>query len=244
MVIKMESSIKGKRVLFMGDSITALYMGERGWPRYFCEANEITQHACVAVAGAHWCDYEDTVYDGNPVFKGNERNPNNTMGNQVEKVRRAKNAGDEKYSDFDIIIMAAGSNDAMPESDEITDAQFFKDGEYVPLEEANTRTWGGSIRYVCESLYELYPNAALFICGPIQADDKVRPFRSILKKGEFLHTMSARLSVSFIDTIHCGIYGRYEKWGENGRSLVDGLHPNANGARQMGRFIASAVKRA
>ena len=237
----MENFLKGKRVLFMGDSITSLYMTEWGWPRYFCEILEPSHHASVAVAGAHWCDYEDTVYDGNPVYV-NTYNPNNTMGNQVEKLKRQKAAGNPDYSDFDVIIMAAGTNDAMPEASEITDAQFFKDKEYLPLEKADRLTWGGSIRYVSESLYELYPNAYQFICTPIQADDNIRAFRSILEKGRVLKEIAARLSVRYIDTLYCGVYGRYEKWQSNGRSLGDGLHPNVNGAKQIGFFNAMAVK--
>lgn len=237
----MENFLKGKRVLFMGDSITSLYMAEWGWPRHFCEILEPSHHACVAVAGSHWCDYEDTVYDGNPVYV-NTYNPNNTMGNQVEKLKRQKAAGNPDYSDFDVIIMAAGTNDAMPESSEITDAQFFKDKEYVPLDEADRRTWGGSIRYVSESLYELYPNAYQFICTPIQADDNVRAFRSILEKGRVIKEIAARLSIRYIDTLYCGVYGRYEKWDNQGRSLGDGLHPNVNGAKQIGFFNAMAVK--
>ena len=243
-VIYMIYNFKDKKVLFMGDSITALYMGERGWPRYFCEILGIEKHLCTAVAGSHWCDYEDTVYDGNPVFKGNEHNPNNTMCNQIEKLKIHKEAGEEAYADFDIIIMAAGTNDKMPESNEITDAQFTKDGIFIPLEEADTKTWGGSIRYVSEKLYDMYPNARQFICTPIQADEKVRPFRSILAKGAFLKEISARISVNYIDTLYCGIYARYEKWQENGRSLVDGLHPNAHGVKQMAEFIAAAVRNA
>jgi lysophospholipase L1-like esterase len=237
----MENYLKGKRVLFMGDSITSLYMGTHGWPKYFCEMLEPAHHACVAVAGAHWCDYPDTEYDGNPIYVSTH-NPNNTMGNQVEKLKRQKAAGNPDYADFDVIIMAAGTNDAMPESAEVTDAQFYVDGAYVPLEKADRLTWGGSIRYVSESLYELYPNAYQFICTPVQADDKIRGFRSILEKGRVLKEIAARLSVRYIDTLYCGIYGRYEKWDNNGRSLADGLHPNENGARQMAFFIANAVK--
>ena len=237
----MENYVKGKRVLFMGDSITALYMGSRGWPKYFCELLEPSHHASVAVAGARWRDFEDTVYDGDPVFRLDVHNPNNTMCNQMEKIKRKKAAGDEDFSDFDVIIMAAGTNDAMPEDSAVTDAQFFADGEYVPLEKADTHTWGGAIRYVSESLYELYPNAVQFICTPIQADDNTRPFRSILEKGRVLKEIAARLSVRYIDTLHCGIYGRYEKRHVNGRSLVDGLHPNDAGhaviARKLTNFL-------
>lgn len=228
----------------MGDSITALYMGQRGWPKYFCELLGIESHACTAVAGAHWCDYEDTIYDGDPIFKANEYTPNNTMCNQLVKAKMQKQAGNPDFADFDIIIMAAGSNDKMPEDTEVTDAQFCRDGVYIPLSEVDTTTWGGAMRYVSEGLYELYPNATQFMCTPIQADEKIRSFRSILAKGEFIKETSAHLSVRCIDTLYCGIYSRYEKWGENRRSLVDGLHPNENGAKQMAQFIAAAVKAA
>lgn len=238
----MENHLKGKRVLFMGDSITALYMGERGWVRYFREILEPAHTVCVAVAGARWCDSEDTVYDGEPVFRAQGANPNNTMGNQIEKIKRAKAKGDPDFADFDAIIMAAGTNDKMPESREIADAQFFDGKDYVPLEHADRKVWGGAVRYVSESLYGLYPDAVQFICTPIQACDVRRSFRSILEKGNALKELSARLSVRCIDTIHCGIYGRYEKYEKNGRSLIDGLHPNSYGAKQMGTYIAMAVK--
>ncbi len=238
---EMENFLKGKRVLFMGDSITSLYMGERGWPRYFCELTEPAHHASTAVAGACWFDKEHTVYDGKPVFDPND-NVNNVMGNQVEKLKQRKAAGDPDYSDFDVIIMAAGTNGGLDESTEVTDAQFYRDGRYVPLSEVDRLTWGGSIRYTVESLTELYPNAYQFLCTPIQADDKIRPFRDILKKGNFIKEMAARLSVRYIDTLYCGIYGRYEEWEKNGRDLIDGLHPNESGARKMAFFIAMAIK--
>ncbi len=237
----MENFLKGKRVLFMGDSIMALYMENRGWPKYFCELLEPAHHACVAVPGAHWCDYENSVLDGNPVFNPGDYS-GNTMSNQMEKIKLQKAAGNPDFADFDVIIMAAGTNDDMPECAEICDAQFCRDGAYVPLDEVDRKTWGGAVRYVCESLYELYPNAYQFICTPVQAVDNIRPFRSILEKGRALKEIAARLSVRYIDTLYCGIYGRYEKWEENGRCLADGLHPNANGAKQMGFFNAMAVK--
>ena len=238
----MENFVKGKRVLFMGDSITALYLGKRGWPKYFAELLEPAHTACTAVAGARWRDYPDTVWDGNPRFTPDLPMPHNTMCNQMEKIRRLHAAGDPDYADFDVVLMACGTNDGMPEPADVTDAQFYRDGAYVPLADADTHTWGGAIRHVSESLDALYPNAVQFILTPIQADDAVRPFRSILEKGRVLNEIAARLSVRTIDMLHCGIYGRYEKLHENGRCLVDGLHPNEHGARQMGHFAAMAVR--
>jgi hypothetical protein len=44
-----------------------------------------------------------------------------------------------------------------------------------------------------------------------------------------------------IDTIRCGINGVFEKKDANGRYLVDGLHPNMNGARKIGYYNAAKV---
>lgn len=240
----MKNFLKGKRVLFMGDSITALYMGERGWPKYFCDILEPAHHASTAVSGATWRDKKNTIYDGNPMFMPKDPvvSENNVMGNQVEKLKKMKAENNPDYLDFDVIIMAAGTNDISLEDQATTDAQFFKDGEYVPLENVDRHTWGGAIRYVSESLYELYPNAYQFICTPIQAEDNIRPFRSILAKGQLIKDIAARLSIRYIDTLHCGIYGRYEHVEQKGRDLHDGIHPAIDGAKKMGFFNAMAVK--
>ena len=241
----MDNFLKGKRVLFMGDSITALYMSERGWPKYFCELLEPDFHASVAVSGARWCDRSiDVEYDGDPMFKPKEPDVmlKNCMGNQVEKLRRQKAAGNPDYQDFDVIIMAAGTNDTRLDSIEEVYQQFYRDGEYVPLDKVNRCTWGGAMRYVIESLYELYPNAHQFVCTPIQGVEPTRPFSVIKQKGDLIKYIAAQLSVKYIDTLYCGINGRYEYVQEEGRDLKDGLHPNKNGAQKIALFNAMAVK--
>lgn len=241
----MDNFLKGKRVLFMGDSITALYMSEWGWPKYFCELLEPDFHLSVAVSGAHWCDRRINLeYDGDPVFKPKEDDVmiKNVMGNQIEKLKRQRAAGNPDYQDFDVIIMAAGTNDVRLDSIEEIDQQFFRDGEYVPLDKVNRCTWGGSVRYAVESLYELYPNAHQFICTPIQGHESMRSFKIIKQKGDILKYIAARLSVKYIDTLYCGIYGRYEIPGAKGRDLSDGLHPSVDGAKKIGFFNAMAIK--
>ena len=138
--------------------------------------------------------------------------------------------------------MAAGTNDPKIDSIEDVNQQFYKNGEYVPLDKVNICTWGGAMRYVIESLYELYPDAHQFVCTPIQGVEPTRPFTSIKQKGDLIKYIAARLSVKCIDTLYCGINGRYETQGEEGRDLKDGLHPNKNGAQKIGFFNAMAVK--
>lgn len=236
---------KGKKILFMGDSITALGTGTRGWPGYF---NEIIEPECfvnTAVSGARWCDYSDTVYDGNPVFAGEDDNHNNTMGNQIEKLLRGVDEDNENYSyveeyaSFDMILIACGTNDATPTAD--IESAFTADSEIVELDTLDRTVFANAFRYVIENLQTMYPDAQIFICTPIQGYITTRSYSSIKAKGDYLKLLAGRMSVEVIDTFECGVCGIYEKKDENGRYLIDGLHPNVAGAQVMGEYNARAV---
>ena len=229
------------KVLFMGDSITFL----NAWVSHF---NKIIK------PGAHWCDYEDTVYDGAPVWRAEDGGgPNNTICNQVEKVLRAKDENhplyqkNEAYNDFDVIFVSAGTNDdipdAVPSPEEINTQFLNNDNTTLPLSEVDCKTFAGAMRYTYEHLRRLYSNAKILYCSPIQADENIRSFASIKLKGQLIKAICDRISdVVFVDTFNCGICGIYEKWQTNGRDLIDGLHPNDNGGKKIAEYNARAVK--
>ncbi len=73
---------KGKKILFMGDSITALGV----LVEYFNEIMEPKKFVNIAVSSATWKDNANTVYDGNPLFNGPDMNVHNTVCNQVKKI--------------------------------------------------------------------------------------------------------------------------------------------------------------
>lgn len=237
-------------VLFMGDSITYL----KAWTNHFIRIMEPEHHVNIAVSGSHWCDYENTVYDGAPVWRREDGGgPNNTICNQVEKVLRAKDEThplyqkDEAFNDFDVIFVMAGTNDknpsGVPTPDEIN-AQFLNsDCTTLPLEKVDCRTFAGAMRYTYEHLRRLYPNAKILYCSPIQYAEKERSYEYIKLKGQLIKAICDRISdVVFVDTFNCGICGIYEEWGKNGRDLIDGLHPNDNGGRKIAEYNARAVK--
>ncbi len=239
---------KDPKILFMGDSITALGTTERGWVKYFNEIIKPSHFENVAVSGAWWEDKEGTVYDGMPLFNAKDGNANNVMGNQAEKVLRAKAAGNIGFADFDIIMIAAGTNGIQgitTEYIEHINEQFLKpDKTTVPLEEANRFTWAGAMRYVYERLREAYPNAVICYCSPIQGTETIRPYHSIRAKSIVMQEVCNRISdVHFINTFLCGICGCYEFNGENGRDLIDGLHPNVSGAKKIAEYNAREIKR-
>ncbi len=235
------------KILFMGDSITAL----GGWVKCFNEIVKPTHFVNVAVSSATLKDYEDTVYDANPQFKGIAAN--NTVCNQLEKILRGKDkehknfSYNSEYDDFDIIIIAAGTNDSgliNPNDIAHINKQFIDEcGDMLPLQSVDTKTWAGAMRYIYENLRRLYPHSKIFFCSPIQAAECRRSYESTKKKGEIISAVCDRISdVHFINTFKCGICGIYEKYEQNGRDLMDGLHPNDNGAKKIAEYVARAIK--
>lgn len=237
----------------MGDSITALNTSDRDWVKYFNEIFEPSFFVNVEVAGARISSEEPVVLDGNPVFLGDNTDYNqNVLLNQVEKISRAKDKNNENYfynsdfEDFDLIIIAVGTNDTFIKEKcniDTIEEQFISGGKTLPLEDVNCYTVAGAMRCVYEKLHTLYPSAIIFFCSPIQGNEAIRPYNSILYKRNLISAVCDRNSdVTFIDTFNCGICGIYEMTWDAGRDLIDGLHPNENGARKIGLFNALAIK--
>lgn len=231
---------KNKKVLLLGDSITHLDTSELGWVRYFNNIVQPSLKVNLAVDGATWRDQEQNqVYDGNPIPQTN----GNCIGNQLQKVINEKANGNSDYADFDVIIIACGTNDGAnmeQETIENVEAQFVSNYNYgsytiVPLENVNRMTFAGIMRYTYEKLFEMYPNAKICICSPIQ--EIFESFESIYRKGELFRYIASRLSVNFFNTRDCGICNLYED-AETHRDLADGIHTNANGGRKLGTYIA------
>lgn len=244
-IMKQKPAFTGKKILFLGDSITALNTSERGWVRYFNEIIQPEQFVNLSVSSARWCDYADSVYDGNPVFSGPDQNHNNVMGNQVEKLIRGKDKtsphykGVAAYANFDMILIACGTNDGVPSGN--IEGSFTSENEMVAIEELDRKVFASAFRYSIEKLQQLYPAAKIYICTPIQGYITTRSYAQSKAKGDYLKLLAGRMSLEVIDTFNCGICDIYEKKNANGRYLIDGLHPNAAGAKKIGVFNASAV---
>lgn len=237
------------KVLYLGDSIT--YLNQ--WIPFFEEITKPTKSVNIAVSGATWRDKEGTVYDGNPTSSDET---NNVIGNQVEKIIRGKDETDIHYShvadydSFDVILISAGTNDGIYsqykdiENENTIEEQFIVQGNIVPLENVNRKVFAGAIRYAYEKLHKLYPTTQIFICTPIQenyaSDDT---YNSIRDKGTLMKLICDRLSLAYIDTFKCGICNiyNYPNGVSGSEDLVDGIHPNANGGKKIGRFNGHEV---
>ena len=234
---------KNKKILILGDSITALDMGNTGWVKYFSNTVEPSIKINVAVAGATWKDkVVNQAYDGNP----QPSTEGNVIGNQVQKVINEKNSNNNDYKDFDIIIIAAGTNDTPAEEIDTVENEFisnYNTDNYtiVPLENVNRMTFAGAMRYTYEKLNELYPNAKIVVCTPLQ--ECMESFDSIYKKGKLIEYIASRLSIICWNLRDCGILNIYERPGEDCRDLIDGIHPNASGAKKIGEYISREFKK-
>lgn len=228
---------KGKKLLILGDSITAIGIDPRGWLKYFSEILKPSSLINVAVSASTWRDKEGTVYDGNPVTNGQDNNVNNVIGNQVQKILN------NNYEAPDVIMIAAGTNDSYENvTDDNIELQFFKDGENVSLPNVDRKTWAGAIRYTVETLREKYPNAQIFLCTPVQrCNPGLNTYPTIKTKGEIIKKLGLRMSVPVIDSAECGVYGMYAVDGKPTLDHNDGLHLSATGATKLGIYNARKI---
>lgn len=218
---------EGKNFLCLGDSITALY----GWRKFFEAKTNPNRVDCVAVIGAHWCDYNSsTVYNGNPQAVGDEQN---VIGNQVQKIINNRS---NYLDDYDYIFICAGTNDDTIPSDGITNAMineaYFENGDIRPLENIDRSKLAGATRWVVQKLRELFPTAKIVFTTPINRID-VHMCDRVFDNRKAILTCANAVSVDICDTTKCGI-NMYDS-----TDFSDNLHPNDKGAKKLGEYIAN-----
>lgn len=222
-------SYEGKNILLLGDSITQLGMQARGWPLYFDRIVKANQIDNVAVIGARWCDYNsNTVYDGNPQAVSDEQN---VIGNQVQKII---NNPSSYLSDYDVVIIAAGTND-LTSTGELTTASintaFYNNGAVRALADVDRSTWAGATRWATEKLRELFPNAVIVYNTPINRIEGYDSAR-VKNNADMVRQCAEINSVMLCDSMHCGITM------SDSTDFVDGLHPSVQGAKKLGTYNA------
>jgi lysophospholipase L1-like esterase len=233
----------GKKILFMGDSITRQSSPTSGWVGIFNTMLQPSNFVNTAVVGAGWVETDTTVYDGNPT-----QTSNNVIGNQIEKIARGKDTSNPNYSavadyaHFDIIIIAAGINDYSIKTDEPDiEASFTSGSSVVALSALDRKVFASAFRYNVERIKKLYPTAQLFICTPTQVALGARTYKSVKEKRDHIIALCERMSLTYIDTFMCGIYSVNEVNGGGGLHLNDGVHPNDAGKAVIANYNAREV---
>lgn len=233
---KLEKATKkptcGLKYIAIGDSITA--QSDR-WRDQFIKVTGAKEIMCTAVPGAHLADYNDTVLNGTN-FEGH----GNTVCNQIQKII---NNPPKETPDF--IIISAITNDTLGVEQLDKDINVFIDSDgftYKDIETIDRTIIEGAMRWQVEKLYKLFPNVVIFFASPIQAFEGIRATWNILKKEDKIIRIARKMSVQVIKaSSESGIYGRYEKRNENGKYLIDGLHPNKAGGIKLGNYYANQI---
>lgn len=207
--------LAGKKVMFFGDSITE---DPARYRNNLLNNTGMVQIESFAIPQATLLNNASTVMDGNP-----SQGSNNTIPNQVKKMLLGT------YGTPDIVIVSGGINDSMT-GFTFSESQFTDNGAIVPLGSVDLTTASGAMRYIYQSIISVYPNAQIFFATPLQAA-LPREYSDIQTKRNVIVQNAERLSASVIDAFaKSGINSLYETYGEDGKYLVDGLHPNSAGA--------------
>ncbi len=229
--------LEGKSCLIFGDSIT--YQSER-WRDTFLELTGLKQIACISYAGAHLTDYPNTVLDGK-YWGENELIYQNTVCNQVQFV--INNRNDMEIPD--IIIISAFTNDSFTPSQltSDTDVNVYDDNSsWVDVNTVDRKTPEGAMRWQTTKLHELFPNARIFYASPIQSHPMIHKISETIAKEDKMQRVCRKLSVQLIKAgSESGITGEFEFNLANGKYLSDGLHPNTEGGKVLGRYYANEV---
>lgn len=224
-----------------GDSITS---GEQ-WSSTTVSILGFASHHNVAVGSSTWACHADTQDYGSEQFAGIsggwlptddaeelQKRHNNTSKVHIQKFIAEVDAG--LYPEPDVFVFAMGTNDGNPGT-----AEEALKGK--SLDEVDVTTMAGGARWAIQTIIERFPNCRVFVCTPIQTSN---PDHNLFntQKIEILKEICRALSVQVIDCYgECGITEKLED-GHGKRYLRDGLHPEDEGRKLMGRYIAKEIR--
>lgn len=232
--VENNKKLAGKKVLFLGDSITSFTKNTRGgasWVDLFTGISGCTNVGNVAVERATLIEYNDTSYDGDPNINNQH---SNVLGNQIQKIINGN------YETPDIVVIAIGTNGGITADDTRVQQSYVLNDEIVALDNLDKTHAEGAFRYCNETLHSIFPNALIVWCNPIQ---RAKANHLIYGYGEALRVLTAYAGVNNIETNRCGIIGGHENFNADGECLMDGLHPNNNGALKMALFNINEISK-
>ncbi len=214
-----------KKILVFGDSITDTKSGKTSW----------VQPAMAALGNNSWINFAD----GGAAFRQRSIKGVDDMPTQLEQ------AADQQ--DVDIVIVALGTNEyhnnpaaPVPSSNNPIvgsfDEAMAKDISDLSIED----TMYDAIRYAFYTIQQRW-NCKAYIILPIQR--AAWNWKHI----EVLYTALEEMAIAYgfevIDGRKCGIIADFEKKGEEGRDLKDGLHPKNLAAKEkIAKMVVAKIK--
>ena len=225
MAMALNPTFPEKKILIFGDSITDTKEGKTSW----------VQPAMTTLGNDTWINFAD----GGAAFRQRSINGVEDMPTQLENA-----AGQH---DADIVIVALGTNEyhnnpnaSIPSSNNPIvgsfDEAMAKDINDLSIED----TMYDAIRYAFYTIQQRW-NCKAYIILPIQR--AAWNWKHI----EVLYTALEEMAIAYgfevIDGRKCGIITDFEKKGEEGRDLRDGLHPKNMAAKEkIAKMVVAKIR--
>lgn len=231
-------------IALLGDSNTSiggdLCDQPKGWTYWFRQAMQPVEIRSYARSGATWTNTIRTRLDTEEYTE--VLSDNNVVYNQVMRLKEAIRQG---QSSPDVIIIAAGTNDAWFKSKRpgiysktvqqsfLSNLRQIKDNSPLPTSLAE------SVRFSVELLIDAFPEARIILLTPMQTTKA--SYEETRRVGDIIEEVARRMSVPVIrlDFI-TGIYNNREALSPHFTS--DGTHTSVEGARRNGKLLAKLVK--
>lgn len=235
-----------QNIVMLGDSNTSIGGDDcdtpRGWNYWFCDRMESATCKSYARSGATWTNTPYTLYNikENIGVLGND----NVMYNQVNRLVADWQAGKQRKPDM--IIMAAGTNDAWflnqrPHALDATAQEAFADTAALCSREAcEVLTLAESMAYCHTMLRRCFPNAVIMVLTPMQTT--ATSMKRIARVGDLMELCAKKMGAHTIrlDKESCV---RRDKELKHKTYTTDGTHTNESGARKNGEMIAEKVRK-
>ena len=232
-------------VVILGDSNTWIggdYCDQpKGWNKWFVDAFQPASCRSYARSGATWTNTAETRRNTQEDIDvlGND----NVIYNQVCRLQETVDSGLQPQPQ--LILIMAGTNDAWFQK--ARPLVFAKTAEEAFATDAATLTahracdivtLAESVRYGCELLKTVCPEARIILLTPLQS--VAAGTSNITKAGDLIEGCGERMGLSVIRLDKDGgIDAAQEK--RQPRLTTDGTHTSEQGARQVGTFLATKI---
>lgn len=211
-----------------------------GWNTWFKERFKPATCRSFARSGATWTNTSAT--HRNPADSTAVLSDNNVIYNQVVRLKEACELG---YPSPQLILIAAGTNDAWfmqkrPGIFSQSVQEIFANNERYCTEQpvAKVLSLAGSVRYSCELLMQWFPQTQVILLTPPQT--VATSYESIRRVSDVIETCAQRMSIGVIRLDReSSIYDVREC--QQKQFTSDGTHTNEAGARRNGYYIANRV---
>ena len=219
-------------IVLFGDSITDLENNNiTKWVQPFRELITCKSFKNYARGYCTWTFKSDTSY--NITDKSDANVGNNVIWNQFNKLKNDVNNG--TVNTPDVIMILAGTNDAL-QSNALGDINTAFSSSSQGADVTQLTTLAQSVRYVCDEIYNTYPNCKIIICTPLPIGTASSYPKSVEVRNMLISCANV-LNLDIIDQTYKSGIVWYREAQSNIYYRGDGVHLNDLGGELIANFI-------